>query len=487
MYIFYKKKFEALLLMSSLAVIIGHSFLIPLARWHPDEFAIFAKFNLTGWSGVSERILVWSPRPFSEVFLFGYSRLVILIEEPVPATIIALTWAAVLAILVLASRVARVSIALPVSLMAAAILAGRPGEMWFWTAAALAYLPSFAGIGAAAILMVGTTRGRLHDATLAGSLLLAAGSSEVGALATAAFTTAMLARALAGKFGLLRPAEIASWAWIIPALLAFTVLVLLAMGRAGSESEALGDAGIRGRVFPSMLAAAKVSWPMFAGVSVEPHGRRVVWLGLIFKFLLALGFWAAMPPSARNKERIIERMIFSISLILIAFLSLALAYYQFGDRCCPRHDAFRQSLIVISLFLLGGSLASFYDIRRQARLSRLLIAALATIFAGILWVRGPSIRYDFALITHTREIIAANWISGRAPGHTMEFASPPVGRLTGGWILPPGEFRRSDPDAGRHWNAQSWHVLAVLTYFNKSELRSLGEATLVPPLAPGRN
>lgn len=101
---------------------------------------------------------------------------------------------------------------------------------------------------------------------------------------------------------------------------------------------------------------------------------------------------------------------------------------------------------------------------------------MISVFATALWLRLPSIRHDFLLIPLARETNSANWVSGRAPGETMIFSSPPVGRITGGWILPPGEFQQFDPDAGKQWDATPWHVFAILTYFNKSELRSLGAA-----------
>lgn len=316
----HKFSLEKILIILSAAIIILHATLIPLARWHPDEFLFFANYSASGWRAVAERIFGWSPRPISEIFLFAYYLLVTWAQSPVPAVVIGLSWASVLAILVLASRVARVGIALPMSIMAAAILVTRPGEMWFWTAAALAYLPSFAGIGAAAILMVGSTRGRLHNMSLAGSLLLAAGSSELGALAVFTVTAGLFVRTLAGRCGLLRPAEIAAWAWMIPALLSTAVLASLALGRMGSEAEAFGNSEVRGHLIPSLFAAAKVSWPIFAGISVEPHGRRVVWLGIIFKAALVFGFWAIAPNQPRSRERIIEKISFAIAVFLLHLL-----------------------------------------------------------------------------------------------------------------------------------------------------------------------
>ncbi|WP_431268300.1 hypothetical protein [Dankookia sp. P2] len=90
-----------------------------------------------------------------------------------------------LLLLLTAARHARLGLAIPLALFAAALLLARPGEMWFWPAASLAYLPAFAGIGAAALLSIG----RGHPAALCAVLLLAAGSVETGAVFVLLFGT----------------------------------------------------------------------------------------------------------------------------------------------------------------------------------------------------------------------------------------------------------------------------------------------------------
>ena len=114
--------------------ILAHAALLPLGRWYPDEFIQFANHRALGWQAVADRILHWSPRPFSELLLFLYSTAVFWAEIPGVAVVLAVGWTGVLVLLLAASRIAGIGLALPICLVAASLLVSQPGEVWYWPA-----------------------------------------------------------------------------------------------------------------------------------------------------------------------------------------------------------------------------------------------------------------------------------------------------------------------------------------------------------------
>ncbi|TDH60702.1 hypothetical protein E2C06_20830 [Dankookia rubra] len=452
----------------SLAAIAAHALLLPLGGWRPDEFLQFAQHGQSGWAQVAERILGWSPRPVSEVLLFAYSRLVAWQDVPGIVPVLAAAWGGALLLLLAAARNARLSLATPLALFAAALLLARPGEMWFWPAASLAYLPAFAGMGAAALLLIG----RGHPAALCAALLLTAGSVEMGAVFVLLLGLAQLARLAAARrlpasARWLAP-QAPAWAWLLPALLAGGVLLVLALNRAAAAHEVLLPGPAAGSTAAGLLAGLP-DWA-WSALGLQRQNGRVgnLPLGITLKLALLAGFWTLLPAPATRSARL-SALLAALALLGTALVSVAMAHRQFGLLCCERHEALRQGMFAVALLCLAAALPAP---SRAAELARRLGPLLAAIGLGTaLWLRLPALRADFALIDPAVRTRAANWASGRAADDAMDYRNEPVARLAGGWGLVPGPHLRPDHGgalpAGLHW-----HAFAILLFFDKLKLRS---------------
>jgi hypothetical protein len=460
-----------LVLAVATVAVAAHASLLPLARWYPDEFYVFANQARFGWDAVSQRIFAWSPRPVSELLIYAYGHIVEQTDSPMPAAAVFAAWLGVLGTLLLAARSAAIGPVVPVALLAAALLVARPGEMWFWPAAALAYLPALAGLGAAAMLMIGPARGPRRDLLLCAALLLAAGSCELGALAVVALSAGQLVREALARFGLLPPDGTATWVWVIPALLAVAIIGALIGGRAGYAGEAFAAGEpVRGDIGGSLVAALRPAWRTLAGVPPEPELRPAVWLGVPFKLACAAGFWALLPAAGRTPGRRLTGLVSGLAFLGVAFGSIALGFFQFGFQCCDRHETFRQSLVVLAMLGAAAALPAPPALAGQAAMA---VLAMAT--AALLWLRLPAIRADLALIPAVSQARMVNWSSGQAPGDAMDYRTEPPGRITSGWSLAPGEWRRADRTHGMP-AVPMWHPFAIMLFFDKMELRSLGPA-----------
>jgi hypothetical protein len=449
--------------------LLSHAALLPLGRWHPDEFHQFADHRDWGFLAVLERVLGWSPRPFSELLLFGYSSAVLLVGAPLSAPLLALAWAGTLLLLAAAARLAGHRPLLPVAILAAALLVARPGEVFYWPAAALAYLPAFAGIGAAVLLMAAPERRRRGDALLSASLTLAAGSVELGACAVLAIGGAQLARAVAGRVvPALAPREPA-WVWLPPTLMALGVIAILIGGRFGSAGDVFTPSATIGDTLASLRAAWGQSARVLGGIPLEPDAKPLIWFGLPVKLAFLAGFWALLPATPLSPAARLSCLVVAVALVGAAFLSMVLAYRQFGLLCCQRHETFRQGLILLAALAAAAALP-----RATPAWGRLGATAMAAAFAGALMLRLPDIAADLALMPEARRQRAANWASGRAPGEVMEFHTEPVGRVSGGYLLSPGVYRLASQ--GSPPGDMPWYAYAILRFFGKLELRLQGAA-----------
>lgn len=451
----------------AVVVLAAHAALLPAGAWYADEYVQFAQHRQLGWRQVAVRVFGWSPRPISEVLLFGYSSMVAWVDRPGVAWVLGATWAGGLAVLLGAARLARLGIVLPLAIAAALLLVARPGEMWFWPAATLAYVPALAGLCAAALLLAGQGGGRRGEVALCAALLLAAGSVELGAIAVLLLCAAQLLRHLLGRWEPRLLPEQAAWVWIPPLGLALGVMVGLVANRAGVATEVFMPGATAGSTWHSVLATSERFLKVMARVPVQPDGPAQSWLGIPVKLAFLAGFWALLPSRPTSLAARVTCAIGAAVMMATAFASMVLAYRQFGFLCCARHETFRQSLMVVALVLLAASLAP----PATAKLRTLAMAAFMLAGAAVMGLRTPALRHDLALRPAVAEVRATNWRAGRAATDSMHFAAEPNGRITGGWQFPPGLHRREDRGASIP-PGMEWHVFAILVFFDKLEVRS---------------
>lgn len=453
------------------AVVAAHAALMPLGAWYPDEFIQFALHQRLGWAQVADRVFGWAPRPASELLLFAYSSMVAWLDRPGVTWVLAAAWAGVLGMLLAAGRLAGLRPALSLVLMAAALIVARPGEMWFWPVAALAYLPAFAGLAAAALLLAGPRRAGGADIALCLCLLLAAGSVEIGAIAVLILSLGLLLlhavlRALGRRIPAAAP-EWPAWVWILPLALALGVFVTTLLNRLGATFEVIVPGPAAGDTWQSTMASFRHMGRMFGGVPAEPESSGAMWLGLPVKLALVAGIWALLPQGPASLPRGLACLVAAAAMFATAAVSMVLGYRQFGILCCERHETFRQALLVVGGLLFAAALPRPAAPRLRAAGTLTLVATFAT----LLTLRSAALRHDLALRPAAGAIRGANWLSGRAPGDGMVFRSQPKGRLTGGWTLEHGLHRRPDRGAALP-PGLNWHAFAILLFFDKTELRS---------------
>ena len=172
--------------------------LLPLGHWQ-DEYWQFSRLRERSvWTRLWRR----SPRPVSEAILYVYALAVEWLQRPLIAEVLAVLWllllASCFATLGFSRREARAEGLEPVrykallgSSLLAMFLIGHPvGEMFYWPVGAAAYLTTLAALCALLFLLLDGAIARTGGRALACvTLLLAAASAEVGAVAVLAFSS----------------------------------------------------------------------------------------------------------------------------------------------------------------------------------------------------------------------------------------------------------------------------------------------------------
>lgn len=444
------RRLSAFALGSLLTVAIGcHVALLPLGKWQPDEFMLFYNQRLYGGLALLDRVSGWSPRPFPELLVGAYGGLVHLVDRPLTVPCLAMLWAGLLFALYAAARRTRRQPALvALTLFSAFLLLAKPGETFYWPAAALSYLPCLGALGAVCILTEDPSPRRWLFGLV---LITAAWTTEIGATYVLINAGLLLAAwPVAGNR--LRPPRLA---WTVAAAAAAYVVIITATHRATMPDAPVAPLG-------TALAAALS--PFLQELAELPFSGDQWWYGLAglaIKLMLFLGFRPAPSEVSPDRGLRLDAVLRGIALLLAGLASIVFAYRQFGMVCCERHVSFRQGLVVLALY----SFAQAWPTRQlwPAR-AALLAVPLAVAFA---W-RLPDIRFDRSLMRQTIADNAANWRSGLASGSAdLEWHNAPIPRIANGWLLDPGTYvRTTETEPG----ALDWRYFAVLVFFGKHRL-----------------
>ncbi len=434
-----------------LLMIACYASLLPLGKWHPDEFLQFHEQRVAGWHATADRILGWSPRPVSELVLFGYGTAVNLLGRPLSLPFLAAIWSVLLLGLYFAARSTRREPALiAASLVAAFLLLAKPGEMFYWPAGAAAYLLGITALGSACLMK------RDHPSrswALGGVLVVAAWCAELGAMVVAIDAGLLLV-----AHGIARGQVRLRWfVWASAAASVAFVAMVTALHRVGSNVDVLrhGSPTI-GRLGASLVVSGPDDLRELAAIRLG--GGWNVAAGLAVKLLLFLGFRPGMTET-RLGPTVLEALLRGTALLLASYGSIVLAYRQFGDDCCERHETFRTCLGVLAVYSFAQAWPSMMAQRTRALL---LTVPLLIVFC---W-RLPDLLHDRALIASTIATRDALWASGRSPGPAMVWRNAPVPMLANGaWKFDPGIYRRrSDAELG----GLDWRYLSVMLFFGKT-------------------
>jgi len=484
-------------------VVAAFAGLIPLGYWH-DEFTIFAGIRSGGMHFCIALLAGWIPRPLSDLFvlIYGWSAIAAGRElmtgalAPVWFLLFACTALAPFAFFRHANLTAKFGLGVLTMALMCSFLLGHPiSEAFYWPMAAFAYLPTLAAVtlllwsllwsSLKASLEAGSTGGVLRPNSKrgvalvrGGALLVAAWSSEIGAIFTFIFTSVAMGAPIV--FSLLRGKRPTQWMampklWLaVPLAGAIWVLYRVAVGRAADahEGAGLGDYAVRHHVINALLATG----PGFMHEMFSLDANTAA--SLATKAIFLAGAYLALSMLPRQSARLGSGQregYYLINLVFAAvttfFATIAAAFYQYGMDCCQHHATTRQDLIFIALVAAAGvPLAFGYGTIRQnwarggAALVCLVLAVTIPMFKA-----APQLAADYMDYHTMRSARVANWRSGLSAGTSMVFMVPAQGQVVGGLYGVNGAYTLGGTTAVP-LDARPYVQLGMLQYFNKQSV-----------------
>ncbi len=470
--------------VSILSLIVGlHLALVGAGQWEGDEYYNFAQLRALGPFYFWHRLLHWAPRPVSEALVYAYSWVVNTTGSPLIGAFLAILWLSLIGAALAHVSPTRFDLrrlnrarALPRFLLGAAVLASfllghTVAEVFYWPMGAAAYLPT---LGATVYVTIAIVDGQLESsrgrAAIAIALIIAAASSEVGAMFAAAFVPALLLfdrarRSAANGCGHLP----LGWA-IAPFAVSVGVIALASIERAGANLALLHDSTTLHHFWPSLKAALAQNGLELFALSPDDTSPAALLSGLVVRVMMFLGFrWCLRRgdfpgvPGAHVAALI-------VALLIGGFGSLLAGYDLFGFFCCLRHETLRECgyvLVLLALAALGlGRPHTWLFERADWFGPAALVSAALLAFDG----RGSALLATYRLYPATIAAREANWANAARPGTELTFTDRHT-LLTGQLVWPAGHFTRAA--------ATPWYISSMLGFFRKESV------SIVPRSAAG--
>jgi hypothetical protein len=451
---------QSVVLVATIAlagVIASYASLLPLGKWHPDEFTRIHVIQAYGWHQVVNQIFGWAPRPVSELVLWAYAAIVTWTGKPNMVAFLAALWAAMLfGLYYAAQRNQRHPALIATVLVAAFLLLEKPGEMFYWPVGAAAYVLGVGSLGIACIL---TAEPRPRPWLLGAALVCAAWCSEVTAIAVLIYAAFLLIAHLSWP----RRVRISWPMWSVAMAAALFPIVITVLYRGKISEVMLPGSPTVGSLWLSLIAALPEQLHELVTARLGA-GWWGIPIALAVKLLLFLGFRALAADRKVDADASIRSVLLGLALLLTSYGSLALSYDKFGVDCCERHETVRATLVVLALY----SFAQAWPMRRSLPLRAGILAL--PLLAVFCW-RVPDLIYDHGLIAPTLSNRSALWRSGNQPGPIMVWTNAPIPRIADGdWALPPGTYTRTSETSP---DALDWRDFAVMSFFGKHVLTVL--------------
>ena len=444
-----------------LAFLLAYLPTVAQGQWQGDEYDYAANLRDHGIGFTLHRVAYFGPRPVSELFIWLYAELINATHKPWIGTFTAFGWGASLLIAFAGFLTFRTQAFLPriflALCLASLFLLGHPvADFLYWPMGMIAYLPTVAGLCALTLLILdGHLSSRSGRNWAMAALLVAAGSSEVGAMAVLCFGSVMFCWAIRSR---------APWLWLVPplAMICFVFYVIFT-GRAAAPPTLPSPTGHH--LFASLTTAA---WQFGRDLLVVHRndlaggfeGDGLLRAGTKIKLLILAGF-ILLARQCFARPPFWPSLILLASLLFAIFASIVSAYYQFGFLCCQRHESVRQCLEILAL-LTGAALVA--PALPAARAVPAAILCLGLAMAPMLAWRIPSL----ALAWRAREASAASrtltWQTGLGPGERMLFSQPDA-PLIHRPMFPPGDHLAGP--------TQPWDIYSLLRFFQKRDVRVL--------------
>lgn len=434
-------------LLLAWVALLSHASLLQAGRWQADDYIMSGLASSAGLAGFIDRMVGWSPRPVAELINYAYFSLSNALDRPLIGTFLAALWGGSGLWLALCARIAgaRRPLGLAALWFALALLMAKPGEMFFWPTGADVYLPCWAALAAASVLHCAPLRA--GNIWLSATLLIAAFCSEVGALTVLIYAGLRVAGALVRRD--LRPGIVAL---ALPTLGAIGVCVTVQIHRVQVDREVM-DAG--SHLAGHWMSSAFASIPSFARELVGIQGMPF-WLAALVKLSLLLSLGQV---SGNATDRRLPRLLWAVALLLGVFVTMVLAYHQFGNLCCERHTTLRQTMIVLALAVLSTLLG-----HEAWRVRRWLLPCAMLVLAG--YRIGPFL-HDMSVRHQIIVMRQQNWQSGLSHDATMLMKIGPDTALLSSEALPAGVYHRHSRNAP---GDTPWYAWGIMMRFDKDML-----------------
>lgn len=460
------------------AVVLIQLGLVGLGQWLPDEYDDFGRLAREGWPFLWNR-LKWSPRPLSELLFCAYGWVVNHVHRPLIGTFLGILWAG----LIMAGQVTfwqnrrkvgegDVSPDLPVALALLALLVvggGRTVWVFYWPAAAVAYLPTLA---ATMLLFLQVAGGRLSSprgrAVCSACLIVAACASETGAIFVLCYG---LVQALHwGVIAFRERHKLAGtpfvW-WLFPTAISVIPLLIVRLNRFhATEWPGVSAGPTKAHPLASLMASVQE-------LTLEILGRSAhfpAWHGLgsriLPEILLALGVALCWSRFGRLSREVAGQIVAVVAALgLASLLSIAAANLHFGAVCCDQHEAVRRCWILMSVAGIGMLLPAWIGQERWQRCAVSTPWAYVCLCAALLslWPMRPVLQ-TYRMYSVVRKATERNFQAGFDAQKHMAFLLLPKTLIAQPQVAPGNYAAQSE---------KPLDVQCILTFFKKSSMVAL--------------
>jgi hypothetical protein len=462
------------------AIFLLYLGLVPLGQWQSDEFDYFGKLRLGVGTAVLNR-LWWSPRPASE-FVYGiYGLLANHFQRPLTGFFLACLWLGLL-VCACATSLWRSSatrrpllpdLLIGLGFAAAFLTSGPLFQVFYWPAGAVAYLPTlsatlllFLQVMSGALF---TPRGRL---LCSGCLVIAALSTEIGAILAVCFGPLQAADALFSRQSeQTSHPRIILW-WLMPAMLGVAVLWWAAVHRVPVPGSGLSlGLGNDGGPLARLLAAGRELLVELLGFSPTAKHPLSAIPTQLSRLLIAVGVallslhcnGAANPEKPRPQR---QTILLAAAFLAACFCTLFATYPQFALAGGERYETVRRCWILMAFAALA--VVGFQTERGRGMLVRSQQSNLAPVLLiiGVLlpWHVSPLLR-EYRVYSAVLRATAENFRPGyQHDSQQMMFIVPPNRGVITPQRLVPGTYTRTWPAT------ENDYARNMLGYFGKEVL-----------------
>ncbi|GBR48635.1 hypothetical protein GRO01_20150 [Gluconobacter roseus NBRC 3990] len=468
--------------VSVMVIVIGlQAFILPAAVWQGDEYDYFSNIREHGLAFLSDRMLHWSMRPFSEIVIFGYGSLVNLLHRPLTWVFLSLTWlfCAIVAFLPFL-RQARIPV--PARMLIAASLAaifmlGHPSaDLFYWPMATIAHLPVLAAACGLVLLNIANILSGRAEALL---LTLAMTSSEAGLFLGTLWLGGRGFQALFFRNDL--PDRQRNWLFF-PA----GTWLCLAASMIFNHRVSIGGfpyTPTHGHVWASFAASFSPLLNTMIALQPDELSRgstftgSAIAAGLTLKLILT-GALTALFMTCGIRPALRTLILPAIALIGAMYLTIAAAFYEFGFLCCQRHETFRLDLSFLLILLLAAALSTILSerltflLQNRAPAKMLESSALAGLLVFTAWTgywRLPGMSLAIAGLPLEKAAHQRLWASGLSSGTDMIYQQGTSSPAFYYWYWEPGTYHAGGP---------GWDVQSAMRYFGKTTIHVLPPSSL---------